>query len=148
MNRARLISPGLRLLPQPRADEVHGAMHGGRNNDDGEESQERVPGEESGDRPRRDREAQEERAVDEIVLVQARRLRAPRQMHPTFHERADEVAEEGTQGEDGGGDERHRRRTEGPRRGRREEVERQGEEESQKRRGQGTADQTSLRLAV
>src|SRR5207302_8512933 len=124
MNRARSISPGLMLLPHPIADEVHGAMQGGRNNDDGEESQERVPGEESGDRPRRDREAQEERADDEIVLVEARGFRAPRQMHPTFHERADEVAEEGSQGEAGGGNERQRRTTEGPRRRRRQAPER------------------------
>src|SRR5438309_7845493 len=148
MNRARSISPGLMLLPHPIADEVHGTMQGGRNNDDGQEAQERVPGEESRDGPRRNYEAQEECAGDEVVLVEARGFGAPRQMHPPFHERADEVAEKGTQGKDAGGDERHSRRTEGPRRGRPEQVKREGEEESEDRAGGRTADQSSPGLAV
>src|SRR5438094_7089447 len=97
MNRARSISPGLMLLPHPIADEVHGAMQGGRNNDDGEESEERVPGGESRDGPRRNCKTQDQRADDEVVLVETRRLRAPREMHPPFHERANQVAEEGAQ---------------------------------------------------
>src|SRR5216117_3811189 len=102
MNRARSTSPGLMLLPHPIADQVHGPMQRGRNNDDGEEPEERVAGEESREGPRRDREAQEERAGDEIVLVEARRLRTARQMHPSLDEGAREVSEERAEGEDGG----------------------------------------------
>src|SRR5205809_651083 len=42
MNRAGSTSPGLMLLPHPIADQVHGPMQRGRNNDDGEEAEDRV----------------------------------------------------------------------------------------------------------
>src|SRR5437899_2834186 len=59
------------LLADPVPEEVHGPMQGERNNDDGHEPEERVPGEEPRDGPWRDREAQQEPAHDEIVLVEA-----------------------------------------------------------------------------
>src|SRR5213078_3235988 len=103
MNRARSTSPGLMLLPDPIADQVHGPMQRGRNNDDGEVAEERVAGEESREGPRGDREGQEERAEDEIVLVEPGRLRAAGQMHPPLDEGAREVSEERPEGEDRGG---------------------------------------------
>src|SRR5207249_10814517 len=102
MNRARSTSPGLMLLPHPIADQVHGPMQPGRNNDDVEEAEERVAGEESREGPRGDREAKEERAEDVIVLVEPGRLRAAGEMHPPHDEGAREVAEGGTDGDDRG----------------------------------------------
>src|SRR5207247_6984645 len=96
-SRARSISPGLMLLPHPVSDEVHGPMKGRRNNDDGQEAEERVPLVESRDRPRRDREAEEQSADDEIVLVEERRLGAARFVHPPLDERPSEVSEEGAE---------------------------------------------------
>src|ERR1700704_2446658 len=125
MNRARSISPGLMLLPHPITDEVHGPMQGRRNNDDGEEPQERVPGEESRDGPGWIQETEEESADDEVVLVEAGGLRTSRQMHPPLHERSCKVAQECTEGEDRRRDERHSRGTEGPRGRRREQAERE-----------------------
>src|SRR5437762_13823029 len=104
-------------------------MQRGRNNDDGEEAEERVAGEESRDGPRGDREAQEERPEDEIVLVEPGRLRAAGQMHPPLDEGAREVSEERPEGEDRGGPEGFGdRRSEGP--ARRSEERRVGKERS------------------
>src|SRR5712692_4135460 len=148
MNRARSISPGLMLLAHPVADEVHGPMKGGRNNDDGDESEPGVPREEPRDRPGGNGEAQEERADDEVVLVEADCLRTPRQMHAPLHERADEVAEEGAEREDGGGGEGRRGRPERPRGRRSEDLEGEGEEEPEDRAGDRASNESSPRLAV
>src|SRR5206468_5824965 len=149
MNRARSTSPGLMLLPHPIADQVHGPMQGGRNNDDGEEAEERVAGEESRDGPRGDREGQEERAEDEIVLVEPGRLRAAGQMHPPLDEGAREVSEERSEGEDRRGPEGFGdRRSEGPARRGSEDEKRCGEEEPQEGAAGGPADEASPGLAV
>src|SRR5256712_13600094 len=86
------------LLADPVPEEVHGLTQGGRNNDDGDEPEERVPGEEPRDGPRRDREAQEEPADDEIVLVKAGGFRAPRVGHPSLEEGGTPGPEGGAEG--------------------------------------------------
>src|SRR5438067_13340809 len=102
MNRARSTSPGLMLLPDPIADQVHGPMQRGRNNDDGEEAEERVAGEEWRDGPRWDRETEEQSANHEVKLVEPGGLRPTREVHPPLRVRAREVSEECASGEDGG----------------------------------------------
>src|SRR2546422_3170290 len=62
----------------------------------------RVRGEEPRDGPWRDREAQQEPAHDEVVLVKAGGFRAPRLVHPSFEEGATQVPEERAEGEDRG----------------------------------------------
>src|SRR5713101_1650067 len=148
MNRARSISPGLMLLPHPIADEVYGPMKGGRNNDDGDESDPRLPGEEPRDGPGGNREAQEERPSDEVVLVEADCLRTPRQMHAPLDERADQVTEEGAEREDGGGGESHHGRAERPRGRGNEDLEGEGQQETEDRAGDRAADESAPCLAV
>src|SRR2546428_10499272 len=87
------------LLADPVPEEVHGPMQGGRNNDDGDEPEERVPGEEPRHGPWRDREAQEEPAHDEIVLIEPGGFRAPRLVHPALEGGAAQGPEERAEGE-------------------------------------------------
>src|SRR3989442_14440688 len=90
------------LLADPVPEEVHGPMQGGRNNDDGDEPEERVPGEEPRHGPWRDPEAQEEPAGDGIVLVEAGGFRPPRLLHPSLEEGAPHAPEERAEGGDPG----------------------------------------------
>src|SRR2546427_2297620 len=63
-------SPWLLFLADSKSDDIHGPMQGGRDKDDGNEPKERVTGEESWDRPSGNRETQDERPDDEVVLVE------------------------------------------------------------------------------
>src|SRR5881392_1390886 len=90
MNRAGSTSPRLMLLPHPIADQVHGPMQRGRNNDDAEEAEERVAGEESREGPRGDRETEEQSANHEVKLVEPGGLRPARKVQPPLHEGARE----------------------------------------------------------
>src|SRR5437867_1232757 len=73
-------------------------MQGGRDKDDGNESKERITGEEPRDRPCGNREAQEERPDDEIVLVEDGGFRTAGLVHPSLEERTREVPEERAEG--------------------------------------------------
>src|SRR5437899_10770774 len=123
-------------------------MQGGRDKDDGNESKERVAIEEPRDRPCGNREAQEERPDDEIVLVEDGGFRTAGLMHPPLEERTREVAEERAEGEDRGGPECHAVQSERPRRSRCEEVERHGQEQSQEGPREGAAQEAPPRLPV
>src|SRR5438552_5829667 len=104
-------------------------MQGGRDKDDGNETEERITGEEARDGPLVNRQTHEERTDDEIVLVEDGGFRAARLVHPPLEERISEVPEERAEGEDRGGCECQTIRSEGPRGIRRDEVERHGQEE-------------------
>src|SRR2546422_10602563 len=144
----RSSSPWLLFLADSKSDDIHGPMQGGRDKDDGNESKERVTGKESGDRPSGNREAQEERPDDEIVLVEDGGFRTAGLVHPSLEERAQEVAEERAEGEDRGGPECHADGSERPRGIRREEVERHGQEQSQEGPREGAAQEAPPRLPV
>src|SRR3989442_12965674 len=90
------------LLADPVPEEVHGPMQGGRNNDDGDEPEQRVPGEEPRHRPWRDPQAQEEPAHDEIVVIEPGGFRSPRRVHPTPEGGSPPAPRSGAAGEDPG----------------------------------------------
>src|SRR2546428_6767455 len=138
-------SPWLLFLADSKSDDIHGPMQGGRDKGDGNESEQRVTGEEPRDRPYGNREAQEERPDDEIVLVEDGGFRTAGLVHPPLEERTREVAEERTEGEDRGGPECHAERSERPRGIRCEEVDRHGQEETQGRPRQRAAHEASPR---
>src|SRR5207247_2001625 len=94
--------PGLPFLADPKSDDIHGPMQGGRDKDDGNETEERVTGEEARDGPVVNRQAHEQRTGDEIVLVEGGGFRAARLVHPPLEERAREVSEERREREDAG----------------------------------------------
>src|SRR5947209_4429292 len=96
-------SPWLLFLADSKSDDIHGPMQGGRDKDDGNESEERITGEEPRDRPSGNREAQEERPDDEIVLVEDGGFRTAGLVHPSLEERTHEVPEERAEGQDRGG---------------------------------------------
>ena len=123
-------------------------MQGGRDKDDGNESKERITGEEPRDRPCGNREAQEERPDDEIVLVEDGGFRTAGLVHPSLEERTREVPEERAEGQDRGRPERPADRSERPRGIRREEVERCGQEQTQERPRQRAAHEAPPRLPV
>src|SRR5712691_10236900 len=144
------------LLADPVSDDIHGAMQGGRNNDDGDEPQECVAGEESRDRPARNRETEEKAPDDEVVLVQPRRLRAARLVHPSLDERSGQIAEQRPQSENRGG---HESENEGfdsvdggvaerPRRTGCEEGEWQGDKETKDGPHRSTSKEAPPRLPV
>src|SRR3989442_5851679 len=108
-------SPWLLFLADSKSDDIHGPMQGGRDKDDGNESEERITGEEPRDRPPGNREAQKERPDHEIVLVEDGGFRAAGLMHPPLEERTREVADERAEGQDRGRAERHADRSERPR---------------------------------
>src|SRR5947209_6882832 len=141
-------SPWLLFLADSKSDDIHGPMQGGRDKDDGNESKERVAGEEPRDRPTWNREVQEQRADDEIVPVEDRGLRAAGLVHPPLQECAREIAQERAEGEDRGGPEGHAVRSERPSGTQPEDVERHREEESQGHSGQRPADEAPPRLPV
>src|SRR5437867_7153435 len=141
-------SPWLLFLADSKSEDIPGPMQGGRDKDDGNESEERITGEEPRDRPPGNREAQEERPDHEIVLVEDGGFRAARLVHPPLEERTREVPEERAEGEDRGGCECHTIRSEGPLGIRREEVEGHGQEESQQRPRQRAAHEAPPRLAI
>src|SRR5947209_17440151 len=141
-------SPWLLFLADSKSDDIHGPMQGGRDKDDGNEPKERVTGEESWDRPSGNRETQDERPDEEIVLVENGGFRTAGLVHPPLEERTREVAEERTEGEDRGGPECHAERSERPRGIRCEEVDRHGQEETQERPRQRAAHEASPRLPV
>src|SRR2546422_1903266 len=148
MRPGRSSLPRFALLADPESDDIHRPMQGGRDKDDGEESEERVSREESWDGPRGNHEAEEERADDEIVLVEDRSLGPAGLVHPPLEEGPGEVPEECAEAEDRGGCECHAVRSEGPRRIRRNEVERYGQEESQERPRQGTTHEAPPGLPI
>src|SRR2546425_10809161 len=141
-------SPWLLFLADSKSDDIHGPMQGGRDKDDGNEPKERVTGEESWDRPSGNRETQDERPDQEIVLVEDGGFRTAGLVHPPLEERTREVAEERAEGEDRGGPECRAVQSERPRRSRCEEVERHGQEESQERARQRAAHEAPPRLPV
>src|SRR3989441_1405537 len=141
-------SPRLLFLTDSKSDDIHGPMQGGRDKDDGNESEERITGEEPRDRPSGNREAQKERPSDEIVLVEDGGFRTTGLVHRSLEERTREVPEERAEGQARGGPERHADRSERPRGIRREEVERRGQEQPQERPRQRAADKTPPRLPV
>src|SRR3970040_3033306 len=67
--------PGLRFLPHPIPEDVHRAMQRRRNKNDGEQPEERVPGEEPPVRPRGHEGRAPEGPEHEVVLVEPGRLR-------------------------------------------------------------------------
>src|SRR3990172_2252075 len=115
MNAARSNSPGLMLPPHAISEDVHGAMEGRRNNDDGEEAEEPISREEPRDGPRGQQGDRPEGAEHEVVLVEARSLRAPRPVQAPLDERPAQIAEERTRGKECGREEGGARGTEGPR---------------------------------
>src|SRR5439155_11457705 len=125
-------SPRLTLVPPTESDHVHDPMEGRRNQDDESEPPDPVPRPEPGDPPGgREEEQDEERADEEVVLVEARGLRAPLQAEAALHERAEGVAEERSEREEDedpedGGPFAER---EAPARGRRNPLEDQAEDE-------------------
>src|SRR5436309_9960455 len=107
-------SPWLLFLADSKSDDIHGPMQGGRDKDDGNESEERITGEEPRDRPSGIREAQEERPDHEIVLVEDGGFRTAGLVHSPLDERTREVPDKRSEGEDRGGCECQAIRSEGP----------------------------------
>src|SRR5256712_8379932 len=99
------MSPWLLLLADSKSDDIHGPMQGGRDKDDGNESKERVAREEPRDRPCGNREAQQERPDDEIVLVEDGGFGTARLVHPPLEERTRADDQQRAQHEDHAGPE-------------------------------------------
>src|SRR2546427_10769576 len=94
-------SPRLTLVPPTESDHVDGPMQDRRNQDDEAKPPDRVPGPEAGEPPGWGREEEdEERPYEEVVLVEAGSLRAPRETEPTLDECAKEIPEEGAEREE------------------------------------------------
>src|SRR5436309_14951848 len=93
-------SPWLLFLADPKADDIHCPMHGGRDKDDGNESEERITGVEPRDRPSGIREAQEERTDHEIVLVEDGGFRTAGLVHSPPDERTHKVTEDRAERQD------------------------------------------------
>src|SRR3989442_13688511 len=125
--------PRFALLADPESDDIHRSMQGGRDKEDGQEPEQRVSGEETRDGPPWNGQAQEERADDEIVLVEDRSLGPAGFVHPPFEEGSNQVPEECAKSKNRRGGEGQAVRPEGPRRTRRDEVERHRQQESQER---------------
>src|SRR2546427_10170067 len=107
-------SPWLLFLADSKSDDIHGPMQGGRDKDDGNESEERITGEEPRDRPPGNREAQKERPDHEIVLAEDGGFRAAALAHPPLDERTREGAEERAGGHDPGRPEHRAQRSARP----------------------------------
>src|SRR2546422_10056694 len=99
-------------LAVSKCDDIHGPMQVGRDKDDGNESEERITGEEPRDRPSGNREAQEESPDHEIVLVEDGGLRTTGRVHPSLEERTREAPEERAERRERGGPEPTADRTE------------------------------------